>query len=118
MQLCIWNAQLQERRETHRSAPAAGFLGFLSAAGVRGHHLGITNRGTAMNSLLLRPAALALAGALAAQIPAGGPYDCLTLRSDGHSGITFTSNFSPNTPLSSAAFTPADFAAACGGLPA
>ena len=68
-----------------------------------------------MNSFLLRPAALALAGALAAQIPAGGPYDCLTLRSDSHSGIQYVAANAPTIPLRPVAFTAADFAAACNG---
>lgn len=60
--------------------------------------------------------ALLLAGAMCAQAPYQ-PYTCLTIRSDGQSGITGYSG-TPTLPLSPVPFTAADFAAACAGTPA
>ena len=67
----------------------------------------------------LRPVLAALLfSSLPAQALPTGPYTCLTLRSDGQSGITNISAFAPIMPLRPGLFTTADFAAACAGAPA
>ncbi|HLQ37270.1 MAG TPA: hypothetical protein VK348_05700 [Planctomycetota bacterium] len=71
-----------------------------------------------MNHLLRHGVpALFLAGALCAQTIPTSPYNCITLRSNGQSGIT-NYNGAPGQPLSPVPFTAADFAAACGGTAA
>ncbi|MFY9342084.1 MAG: hypothetical protein WAT39_06330 [Planctomycetota bacterium] len=69
--------------------------------------------------LLTLVSVFAWSAAAAAQVlPNDSPYQCLTLRSNGQSGITCIAASAPSIPLSPVAFTAADFTAACGGAPA
>jgi hypothetical protein len=71
-----------------------------------------------MNPRLLACSSMIVFVAAVAAQAVPSPYQCLTLRSDGQSGITNISAFAPIMPLRPSAFTPADFASACGGAAA